>query len=205
MQRGLLDKNVFTMYYYPDSIHSDLVFGRIDSKYYTGDIKYHDVQKQYHWNIKIDDIKIGGKPLNMWPKGWQGLVDSGTNLNTFERKQNSEITKQLNYQILNLNCNDLSSFPDLTYVIGGIDYTFSPNEYFVFEKKSSVNDWEIGFFAMDVFRDEDHPAMVIGVQFMKKYFTIYDRDFNQVGFALSSQLNVNKNEMKEVDAIEEMA
>lgn len=57
---------------------------------------------------------------------------------------------------------------------------------------------------MDVFRDQDHPAMVIGVQFMKKFFTIYDRDFNQVGFALAAHLEVNKELNAEVDTIEEM-
>lgn len=202
MQRKLLEKNIFTTYYYADGIHSDLVFGRIDSKYYTGDINYVDVQKQYHWNIKIDDIKIGGKPMNFCPKGWQGLVDSGTNLNTFEYQEYLSIGKEINYSSDN-KWKELSKYPSLTYVIGGVDYTFTPEEYFASDPENPEN-WELGFFPMDVFQDQDHPAMVIGVQFMMKYFTIYDRDFNQVGFALASNLEVNNKESNEVDTIDEM-
>lgn len=134
MQRGLLDKNIFTSYYYSDGIHSDLVFGRIDSKYYTGDIKYHDVQKQYHWNIRIDDIKIDGKPMNICPNGCQGLVDSGTNLNTFEYAQYMPLSKELKLNSFK-GCEDISKFPSMTYVISGVDYTFSAEEYFSKEEQ----------------------------------------------------------------------
>lgn len=39
---------------------------------------------------------------------------------------------------------------------------------------------------MDVFFDSRHPAMVLGVLFSQKYFTIYDRDNDRVGFARSN-------------------
>lgn len=203
MNRQVLDSNVFTTYYYKDEIHSDLHFGGVNKNYYVGDLNYVDVQKRYHWNIKIDDIKINGNPLNLCEKthGCQGLVDTGTNLNTFESEEYSAILKHFTNSRAGYDCSQTAGLPTITYVIGGIDYTFSPSEYMVKEYKMC----QLGFFKMDVFRDpNEQPAMVIGVNFMKKYFTVFDRSDDskpRVGFALASDLKVESSKNAEVDKI----
>lgn len=204
MDHGLLDQNVFTSYYYKDGIHSALDFGSIKPEYYEGEIHYHDVQERFHWNIKIDDIKVNGEPLHLCEKldGCQGLVDTGTNLNTFEETEYAAIMDKINYDG---TCDDLSNYPTLTYVIGGVDYTFEPEEYFITDESDGFKECEPGFFKMNVYNSpEEQPAMVIGVQFMTKYFAIFDRDNDKVGFALASNLEVDTEFTKEVDEIEEL-
>lgn len=204
MNRQVLDSNVFTTYYYKDDIHSDLHFGGINKQYYTGEIHYVDVQKRYHWNIKIDDIKINGNALNLCAKtnGCQGLVDTGTNLNTFESEEYAAVMEHFADSRGGYDCGKLSGLPTITYVIGGTDYSFSAAEYMAKE----YNVCQLGFFKMDVFRDpEEQPAMVIGVNFMKKYFTVFDRSDDsrpRVGFALASDLKVDSSRNSEVDKIE---
>ena len=63
INNNLLESNIFTSYYYIDGEHADLTFGYIDPIFYTGDIVWAPVQKQEHWNIPIDDIKIDGMSL----------------------------------------------------------------------------------------------------------------------------------------------
>lgn len=81
--------------------------------------------------------------------------------------------------------------PVLTYVIGGREFDLYPEEYYI-QDEYDPNFCSPGMFAMDVFMDRRHPSIVIGVVFMRKFFTVFDRDYNRVGFALAnSRLTLN--------------
>lgn len=97
INRGLLEENVFTTYYFSDGEHADLTFGFIDQDYYNGDIVWADVQIFEHWNIPIDDVKINGESLGFCEHTCQGLVDSGTNLNSFETAQMNIIDQYIRH------------------------------------------------------------------------------------------------------------
>eukprot|EP00343_Euplotes_focardii_P002418 CAMPEP_0205807408 /NCGR_PEP_ID=MMETSP0205-20121125/11142_1 /ASSEMBLY_ACC=CAM_ASM_000278 /TAXON_ID=36767 /ORGANISM="Euplotes focardii, Strain TN1" /LENGTH=173 /DNA_ID=CAMNT_0053081617 /DNA_START=427 /DNA_END=948 /DNA_ORIENTATION=- len=86
MSQGVLNQNLFTTYYYHDGDHADLYFGGIIDDYYEGDLNYVPVQKREHWNIRIDDILVGGTSTGICDTehGCQGLVDTGTNSNSVE-------------------------------------------------------------------------------------------------------------------------
>lgn len=198
MQKNLLEKNLFTSYYYKDKEHSALYFGDIKKEYYEGDIHWVDVHKRYHWNIKIDDVKINGKPVGACEKyGYcQGLVDTGTNKNSFETKEFEQIMAYFDDSV----CHE-DGLPTFTYVIDGKDYTFDSKEYYDEDGVKCTT-----LFKMDVFKEKEAPAMVLGVSFMQKYFTIYDRtddEHPRVGFALGSDLKLDTQVFKEVDSIED--
>jgi len=89
-------------------------------------------------------------------------------------------------------------------VIGGVDYTLTGKEY-VTAAESGHRDCELGFFAMQVTADPDSPAMLLGVLFLQKYFAVFDRDFDQIGFALATDLVVDPAAAAQVDAIEELS
>ena len=67
MEQGVLSENKFAFYMStnPDQDPSELVFGHIDERRFDGDINWHDVQYKLFWNLKLDDIKINGEPLNI--------------------------------------------------------------------------------------------------------------------------------------------
>lgn len=203
MKNGLLSQNLFTAYYYNDGDHSALYFGDIRSEYYTGEIHYVPVQKRYHWNIKIDDIKVNGESTGVCDEteGCQGLVDTGTNSNSFESIQYEVIMQNFGA----ISCSNINNLPILTYVIDGKDYTLEPSEYM----KEDSEECDASFIQMDVFRGTEPPAMVLGVVFMQKYFTIFDRtdDSNpRIGFALANaDLEVDSWVFEEVDEMEEQA
>jgi len=198
MQQGVLAENLFTVYYYNDNIHSDIIFGGLSREYYEGDINYVNVQERYHWNIRIDDFLVNGESIDACPNGCQGLVDTGTLLNTYEPDQYDSIRERMPDVV---DWEDLSNFPTLTYVIGGIDYTLEPQDYVI---RPCHETCKSGFFKMAVFEDPQSPAMVIGVVFMKKFFTVFDRtdDSNpRVGFALASDISADGDLNSDVDNI----
>lgn len=204
MAQKLLNENLFTTFYYNDYDHSDLYFGGILDKYYTGEINYHPVQRREHWNIRIDDVLLNGVSTGMCDTelGCQGLVDTGTNANTFESEQwDNIISPAIQHDIYNCNREDINN-PTMTYVIGGIEYTFEPTEYAV---PIGFGECQVELFDMDVFMDADQPSIVLGVSFLRKYFAIFDRsdDSNpRIGFALgNNELEIEPEEYERVDEI----
>ena len=64
-------------------LRPDLTLGYYDKAKFTGKVDWHDVKLKYMFGIKLDDIKVGGKPLNICQgHRFECLItmDSGTSL-----------------------------------------------------------------------------------------------------------------------------
>jgi hypothetical protein len=195
MRIGTLSENLFTTYIYPDREHADLYFGAILDKYYCPDsencedlITWAPVQRREHWNIQVTDVLVDGVSTGICDtdSGCQGIVDTGTSANTFESTQYDAIFGGENPLITpNFYPCDTAN-PDITFVIGGEEFTFSASEY---SSETEQGDCSSDFSVMDVWSDPNAPAIVLGDSFLRKYFVIYDRsdDENpQIGFALAN-------------------
>ena len=62
---------------------SDLTFGYYDKTKFDGDIHWNDIQFQYMFGVKLDDLKVNGQNLNICASKSSGCMvtfDSGTSL-----------------------------------------------------------------------------------------------------------------------------
>ena len=89
MQQHLLQSNVFSFYLtgledeHKYGVKSDLTFGYYDKTKFDGDIHWNDILFQYMFGVRLDDIKVNGKSLNICqarPQGCLITFDSGTSL-----------------------------------------------------------------------------------------------------------------------------
>lgn len=86
IQQNVLQSNMFAFYLTNKEaelmgLHSDLTFGYYDKSKFKGSLDWHPVLFKYMYGVKLDDIKIGGKPLNICkskPKRCLITFDSGT-------------------------------------------------------------------------------------------------------------------------------
>ena len=151
MQSGQLAANVFSFYMSqnPDE-GSILTFGGWETERFTGEIQWHDVRDpKLFWTIKLDDVRVGGKSTGLCNKeGANCLVcpDSGTSMATFPPDHYEEWVK--NNQIYE-SCaeNKELEYPDLTYVIDGVEYTV-PSHHWV--TRSIDNDDPEGGLCSDI-------------------------------------------------------
>ena len=87
INQKLLNQNVFSFYLTSVEdekkygVQSDLTFGYLDKTKFDGDIHWNDILFQYMFGVKLDDIKVNGKSLNICNQK-QCLItfDSGTSL-----------------------------------------------------------------------------------------------------------------------------
>ncbi len=75
----IISKNNFDKF----GVQPEMTIGYYDRAKFEGDINWHPVVRQYMYLVKLDDIKINGKNLNICEGRIEGCLitfDSGTSL-----------------------------------------------------------------------------------------------------------------------------
>lgn len=177
-QDSLADK-VFA-FYLGNSAPGTLVLGGTDQSHYTGDFTYVPLKAEDYWRIALDDLKINGKSYTTTKTA---IVDSGTSLLAGPKADVTKIAalvgaKPVIHGEYSIDCN--AAAPDLTFVIGGKDYTFAKKDYV-------INSGSVCLFAMlgmDI-PAPNGPLWILGDVFMRKYYTVFDWGNKRLGFALA--------------------
>jgi cathepsin D len=186
MKQNLLTENAFS-FYYSKAKHQDstLVLGAPNPQLYKGDIKWLKVSHAFYWELRLKDIRIGNKNLNLCPDGPCKIVlDTGTSLLTGPTTAMSTLLHSLN---LDPDCNG-QNLEDITYILsdseGQHEFTIDPEFYVVRSRDSSGPERHCkpGFMALDV-PEPRGPLYILGDIFMRKFYTVFNRDMSSIGFA----------------------
>nr|XP_060636506.1 cathepsin D-like [Anolis sagrei ordinatus] len=211
MKQKLLEKNVFsfqlcsTKKNTPDNSGGELVFGGINHDAYEGELHYLPVSRKAYWQIKMDKIIVDkkSKEKRCWPwktlskddstqlckDGCQGIVDTGTSLITGPSGDIRALHEALGAshayggQYL-LDCDKLSELPNVTFQLDGKPYTLTPEQYTLQVSQSGVSTCISGFMSLDIPKPVG-PLWILGDVFLRQYYSVFDRDNDRVGLAIS--------------------
>jgi len=180
ISQRLLTHNIMTFYYsYDEAIDGQITIGFIDESRYIGVLRYYDVIDKYYWAIELDDIKLGGRSLGLCIGGCKAVIDTGTTLIT---GPTDDLRRLLRAIPVENDCSHYMLATDLTFVFNGDEYTLTPEEYIL--KTEDFTGSNCRALAMPLDVPYPHgPAWILGDVFMQKFFTVFDRDRNSVGFA----------------------
>uniref|UniRef100_A0AAV2IW58 Peptidase A1 domain-containing protein n=1 Tax=Knipowitschia caucasica TaxID=637954 RepID=A0AAV2IW58_KNICA len=115
------------------SSEGELLIGGTDKEFYSGEIHWIPVTDQGYWQIQIDSVAVQGA-TSFCLKGCQGIVDTGTSLlggpltEILTIQQFIGATPSSTGEFV-LDCARLSSLPQVTFVLGGKEYTLTPQQY----------------------------------------------------------------------------
>lgn len=196
VQEGLIKQNVFSFYLTSNSSSgSALVLGGTDQQYYSGDIDYHPVSKIAsilpYWLVRSDDIKVGGKSTGACSgfTGCQFVVDTGTSILAGPIKAVNALIAPIGQ--VKSDCSNLDSLPTITITIGGKDYALEPSFYVIKAADDHGNvQCQLGIQGINA----GVPIWILGDPFLRKYYTVWDKDQNRVGFATANQQHAIKAE-----------
>ncbi|KAM6159455.1 cathepsin D [Rhynchocyon petersi] len=194
MQQKLVDKNMFSFYLNRDPTAQpggELMLGGIDSKYYKGSMNYINVTRKAYWQIHMDSVDVGSK-LTLCKGGCEAIVDTGTSLMVGPVEEVTELQRALGAIPLiqgeyMIPCEKVSSLPPITMRLGGKAYTLSSEDYVLKVSQLKQTVCLIGFMGMDI-PPPGGPLWILGDVFIGRYYTVFDRDSNSVGFAEATKV-----------------
>ncbi|KAL7884963.1 hypothetical protein AOLI_G00077330 [Acnodon oligacanthus] len=178
MSQGLVSQDVFSVYLSSDEEEGSVViFGEIDSSYYTGDIYWIPLSSETYYEITMDSVIINGETVAC-SGGCQAIIDTGTSVIVGPTSDISSINSVVGattdeYGDAIVSCSSIQSMPSVTFTLNGYTFTIPASSY-VSESSDTC---------MTGFSGSSDSLWILGDVFIRNYYTIFNRENNSVGLA----------------------
>eukprot|EP01063_Lacrimia_lanifica_P037434 TRINITY_DN7684_c0_g1_i1.p1 TRINITY_DN7684_c0_g1~~TRINITY_DN7684_c0_g1_i1.p1 ORF type:complete len:378 (+),score=162.00 TRINITY_DN7684_c0_g1_i1:56-1189(+) len=185
VEQGAVEKGSFAFYMtnQPDGTTqgSELVLGGTNPEHYTGDFSYFPLADTMLWQIRGDEVSVGGATLG---EGVTAVVDSGTSMNTFPAAAVDKLhdvlgCKKVPGGCLWTPCPPPGSLPDVVLTINGQDFAMTQKDYVT----DFVSTCLSGFVGVDMHSPQGDLMWIFGDVFMRAWYTEFDYDNARIGFA----------------------
>jgi hypothetical protein len=176
----VLKSNIFAVFFGAvDSEDSEISFGEYKHERMASDIFYAPVSTPGYWQVKMEDVTIGNKRQNLCAGsgGCQVAVDTGTSLLAGPTDIINTLIDRLD---VSDDCSNYAKLANLGFVVQGRALNLTPED---FVDKSS-DGCSVALMTLDI-PPPKGPLFIFGDPFLRKYYTVYDRDLLRVGFALA--------------------
>uniref|UniRef100_A0A8C7DV36 Cathepsin D-like n=1 Tax=Oncorhynchus kisutch TaxID=8019 RepID=A0A8C7DV36_ONCKI len=189
MAAKLLPQNIFSFYISRlpfAAVGGELMLGGTDPLYYTGDLHYVNVTRKAYWQIEMSSVEVGNQ-LTLCKAGCQAIVDTGTSLITGPAEEVRALQKAIGALPLLMgeywiDCKKVSSLPVITFNLGGKMFNLTGDDYIIMESQMGQKICLSGFMAMNI-PPPAGPLWILGDVFIGRYYSVFDRDADRVGFA----------------------
>lgn len=182
-----LKRDLFSVFLSDSDIEeSEITFGDIKQDRMASDMFWEPVSKNTgYWQVQIKDIAIDNKMQNLC-NDCQVAVDTGTSQLAGPTDVINELSKRLDVKG---DCSNYNKLPNLGFVMGENIMNLQPQDYV--DKGS--DGCEVSLMPLDV-PPPNGPLFIFGDPFLRKYYTAYDRQSNQIGFATARHLDTSQEE-----------
>lgn len=177
IKSGELDEARFAFYLSDDeSVPGELVLGGVNPARYEGDFQYHNLTFRGYWQVALDDIAIDGTSMSQSPNI---IVDSGTSIIAGPTDEVEAIALSVGAEpnILGqffVDCN--AGGPDISFVIGGIDYSLTFEEYII---DAGDGTCLFGMLGIDI----PGGLWILGDNWMRVWYVDHQWDNEMIGIA----------------------
>lgn len=157
----------------------EITFGGIDKTKYTDNLTYVPLSREGSWQFSMHGLTFDNKEL--CEDGCEALPDPGTALIIGPTKDVEIIRKKVGAQKdwtgqYVVDCNNLSKFPSLDFVIGKTIFQMTADDYILKYPEGCI----LGVFGVDM---PSGPRWILGHTFMSKHYSVLDYGNKWVGFA----------------------
>uniref|UniRef100_A0A8C4RIB2 pepsin A n=1 Tax=Erpetoichthys calabaricus TaxID=27687 RepID=A0A8C4RIB2_ERPCA len=178
MSEGLVSQDLFSFYLSRNGQEGSVVtFGGVDPAYYTGSIHWIPLSSETYWQITVQNVKVKGQVVAC-VYGCEAIVDTGTSLLVGDSNNINNILawvgiyKDQNGQY-SVNCNNIGSMPDVTFVINGVEFALPASAYVM----------QTSYGCSSGFSPSNDQLWILGDVFIREWYSIFDRANNMVGLA----------------------
>lgn len=177
---GSINKGLFSVFLGATAEEeSEILFGSYRPEHMASKITWVPVLNTGFWQVPLEVVAVRGKPLANISNS-SAVLDTGTSLLAGPPVAINALLDDLNVAT---DCSNFAKLPDVSFVIGGNTFSLSPEEYV--DRNAEGTDCTMPLMTQDV-KPGEGPVWILGDPFLRKYYTVYDRDTMQVGFAIAS-------------------
>lgn len=186
--QGVVPRALFSVFLrrgYSAADGGEVFFGGIDADHYSGELVYAPVSKKGYWQLSADSIKMGD--FEFCRRGCQAMVDTGCSTITGPSADVKRLIKLLgatpySADLNQIDCANVTSLPSFSITIGGKPLVLRPEDYTVKVKQDNRTSCVVYIKAYD-FGGSRGPLWNLGDPFLGRYFTVFDRENDRLGFA----------------------
>eukprot|EP00928_Gymnodinium_smaydae_P068042 TRINITY_DN5109_c0_g1_i1.p1 TRINITY_DN5109_c0_g1~~TRINITY_DN5109_c0_g1_i1.p1 ORF type:complete len:452 (-),score=80.03 TRINITY_DN5109_c0_g1_i1:105-1460(-) len=182
VRNNALKQPLFSVFLSDSDIESsEITFGDIKEEHMAGPMFWQPVSRDSgYWQVEIEDITIDNKAQKLCSR-CQVAVDTGTS----QLAGPTDVIRELSDRLdVKPDCSNYANLPNLGFVVGKHVMNLKPQDYV--DKDGSG--CQVSLMPLDV-PPPNGPLFIFGDPFLRKYYTIYDREQRRVGFAAARHLN----------------
>jgi hypothetical protein len=184
---GALQKGVFAVFFGNEDEQSEVTFGSYKKERLASEVFWAPVTVPGYWQVAMDDITVNNERLGLCRNGnqkCQVAVDTGTSLLAGPSDIVSTLREKLE---VSDDCSNIEKLPDLSFIVGDHVLSLKAEDYVA----RHPGRCSLGLMSIDV-PPPKGPLFIFGDPFLRKYYTIYDREHMRVGFALARHKGANR-------------
>lgn len=181
----VLKSNIFSVFLgAADAEPSEISFGEMRKDRMASDLFWVPVTNPGYWQVEMEDITIANKRQKLCHGNCQVAVDTGTSLMAGPSEIITAITASV---VVDSKCRNYAQLPDLGFIVGGHILNLKPEDYV----DKGDDGCSVALMTLDI-PPPKGPLFIFGDPFLRKYYTVYDRENLKVGFALAAHPNVDR-------------
>lgn len=174
-----LRQNIFAIFFgATDTEGSEITFGEYKTSRMASELFWVPVSNPGYWQVQMEDITVQNRRQEFCKGNCQVAVDTGTSLMAGPTDIVNGLVDKL---AVASNCSNYKDLPDLGFVVGDHILNLKPEDYV----DKSEDGCSVALMTLDV-PPPKGPLFIFGDPFLRKYYTVYDREALRVGFALAA-------------------
>lgn len=181
----VLKSNIFAVFFgAQDTEESEITFGEYKSARMASELFWVPVSNPGYWQVEMEDITVQNQRLSLCHGNCQVAVDTGTSLMAGPTDIINSLTEKLSVKN---DCSNYHALPDLGFIVGDHILNLKPEDYI----DKSEDGCSVALMTLDI-PPPKGPLFIFGDPFLRKYYTVYDREQLKVGFALAAHADINR-------------
>jgi len=179
VQSGAFEEPIFSVFFGNDGEQSEITFGKYEKSRMETALFWAPVTTPGYWQVAMEDITLADQRLNLCSAAGhcQVAVDTGTSLLAGPSTVVDTLVEKLGVAD---DCSNVKSLPDIGFIVEGHILNLKPEDYVA----QSLGGCSLGLMSLDI-PPPKGPLFIFGDPFLRKYYTVYDREKLRVGFAVA--------------------
>eukprot|EP00747_Dinoflagellata_sp_TGD_P221616 gnl/TRDRNA2_/TRDRNA2_93420_c0_seq1.p1 gnl/TRDRNA2_/TRDRNA2_93420_c0~~gnl/TRDRNA2_/TRDRNA2_93420_c0_seq1.p1 ORF type:complete len:506 (-),score=55.60 gnl/TRDRNA2_/TRDRNA2_93420_c0_seq1:276-1793(-) len=165
-----------------------------------------EADDMFRWTISASDVRIAGKSIGSCGRGCRVTIDTGSpeittgfNLKSTALDENAPdcyLAGGLGTALgcddamgmprcKSINCSTVHKLPTISFSFGGKDFDLGPDFYVIRTTEAGKHLCQI---AITQDEESDRDEWILGLPFLRKYYTVFDAEQERIGFAAAKAL-----------------